>query len=138
MGKYSKYAPPPKESEGMHPIWRGIGCLMIIILPALSYTGAIELLNYGLSKYWPIPAGILGFIRFPDWVWKVPLLAGIARPIATYQNLYAVLIFTLVILVFLSGIFSLFYSILYRVIGPPRLTPMDAPPIKNRKVKKSR
>ena len=139
MSKYSKYHKPLKPiSNGIHPIWRGIGCLLILILPVLSYKSAIELVNFAISKYWPIPQNMLGFIQFPDWVWKIRFLSILAQPIANYRNLSAVIFFSFVLLVFLSGVFSLFYAILYRFIGPPRLTPLDAPPIKGRKVKKSR
>jgi hypothetical protein len=139
MSKYSKYQKPPKDTKPiMHPIWRGIGCLMAIILPALSYLGAIEFVNIGLTKGWPIPTGLLGFVEFPVWVWKVPILTILLYPIATFRNFYAIMVFTIVILILLSGILSFFYSVLYRIVGPPVLTPVDAPPIKNRKVRKSR
>jgi hypothetical protein len=139
MSKYSKYQKPPKEIKpALHPIWRGIGCLMAIILPVLSYFGAIEYINTGLTKGWPIPTGLLGFVKFPVWIWKVPILGNILQPIATFRNFYAILFFTIVFLIVLSGILSFFYSVLYRIVGPPVLSPIDAPPIKNRKVKKSR
>lgn len=139
MGKYSKYQVQPKLKKPVsHPIWRGIGCLMAIILPILSYLGAIEFVRIGLIKGWPIPTSLLGFIKFPVWVWKIPILANILTPIASFRNAYAILIFTIVFLVLISGFLSFFYSLLYRVVGPPTLSPIDAPPIKNRNVRKSR
>jgi hypothetical protein len=139
MTKYSKYQKPLKPRHAvMHPIWRGIGCLMAIILPAISYISAVELVNIGITKGWPIPRDLLGFIQFPEWVWKISLLSNLLHPIATFRNIYAIFVFTFVVLILLSGIFSLFYSILYRFIGPPRLTPVDAPPVKGRQVRKSR
>lgn len=139
MTKYSKYQKPPKNIKPVtHPIWRGIGCLMAIILPVLSYFGAIEYIKSGITRGWPKPASLLGFVKFPEWVWKVPILENILQPIANFRDFYAILFFTLVFLILLSGILSFFYSILYRIVGPPVLSPVDAPPIKNRKVKKSR
>jgi hypothetical protein len=139
MTNYSRFKRPPKPyTNGIHPIWRGIGCLLILIMPVLAYKSAIELVNFGLSNYWPIPQYLLGFIEFPVWIWKIRFLSTLAQPIANFRNLGAILVSTLVILVFLSGVFSLLYAIMYRFIGPPRLTPLDAPPIKGRKVKKSR
>ena len=138
MSKFSKYQKPPKEIKTIsHPIWRGIGCLMAIILPVLSYFGAIEFINAGLANGWPIPVGLLGFVEFPIWVWNVPILANLLRPIATFPNFYAVLVFTIVFLILISGILSFFYSLLYRIVGPPALSPLDAPPVKG-KVRKSR
>ena len=139
MSKYSKYQKQPKDIKPvMHPIWRGIGCLMAIILPVLSYLAAIEYINTGITKGWPIPKGLLGFVKFPVWVWKIPILENLFYPIATIRNFYAILFFTIVFLILISGILSFLYSILYRIVGPPVLSPVDAPPIKNRKVKKSR
>lgn len=138
--KYSKYSPPekPKIKSGQLPAWRGIGCLMMIIVPLLSYFGALELLKYGFSKGWLIPIGLLGYVQFPAWVWKVNLLAGIVRPIASYPNFYAVALLTIILLIVLSGIFSYLYSLMYRVIGPSRHTALDSPDMKGRKIKKSR
>lgn len=139
MGKYSKYSKQPTNLKpATHPLWRGIGCVMAIILPIFSYLGAIEFVNTGVPNGWPIPRGLLGFVKFPDWVWKVPVLNNILHPIATYRNFYAILVFTIVFVILLSGILSVFYTIMYRIVGPPTLTPVDAPPIKNRKVRKSR
>lgn len=133
MGKYARYARPiPERSRAIHPIWRGIGCLLIVIVPLLSFAGAALLVNYGLSQGWPIPPEWLGYIKFPDWVWKIQFLASIAGPIANYNNLKAVLAFCVVILVLLTGVYSTVYAFIYRGLGPPRYTAVDAPPSKHR------
>ena len=133
MGKYARYARPiPERSRAIHPIWRGIGCLLIVIVPLLSLAGAALLVNYGLSQGWPIPPEWLGYIKFPDWVWKIQFLASIAGPIANYNNLKAVLAFCVVILVLLTGVYSTVYAFIYRGLGPPRYTAVDAPPSKHR------
>jgi len=139
MSKYSKYQKPQqKRSAALHPIWRGIGCLMAIILPTIAYFSSIEFVKIGLTKGWPIPQSLLGFVQFPDWVWKFHVLANLFSPIAHFRDFYAILLFTLVILIILSGIFSLLYSIIYRIVGPPQLSAVDAPAIKGRNIKKSR
>ncbi|MCJ7585537.1 MAG: hypothetical protein MUO30_12315 [Anaerolineales bacterium] len=129
MGKYSKYTrqQPPRSREA-HPIWRGIGCILILIVPLLSFAGAALLVNYGLSQGWPIPSEWLGYIKFPDWVWKIPFLTSIAGPIANYNNLKAVLAFFVVVLALLMGVYSTLYAIIYRGLGPPRYSAVDAPP----------
>ena len=111
---------------------------MAIILPVLSNLAAIEFVNIGIIKGWPIPTGLLGFARFPIWVWKVPILVNLIQPIVAYRNIFAILLFTILFLILMSGIVSFFYSILYRIVGPPVLTPVDAPPIKNHSGRKSR
>jgi len=111
---------------------------MAIILPVLSFLSAIEFVNTGITKGWPIPTGLLGFVKFPAWVWKVPILANLLQPITTYRNIFAILIFSIIFLILISGFLSFLYAILYRIVGPPVLTPVDAPPIKYDNVKKSR
>jgi len=133
MGKYSKYTRqiPPRSREA-HPVWRGIGCILILIAPLLSFAGAALVVNYGLSQGWPIPPELLGHIKFPDWVWKIPFLASIAAPIASYNNLKAVLAFFVVVLVLLMGFYSTIYAFIYQGLGPPRYTAIDAPPSRRR------
>ncbi len=129
MGKFSKYSRqlPPRSREA-HPIWRGIGCILILIVPLLSFAMASLLVNYGLGRGWPIPPELLGYIKFPDWVWKIPILASIAGPVASYNNLKAVSAFFFVVLVLLTGLYSTVYAFVYRGLGPPRYSTIDAPP----------
>jgi hypothetical protein len=135
MGKYLRYQRPEyKRTTEVHPIWRGIGCIMFVLVPIMAYAGAELIVRTGVEKGWPLPPELLGFIRFPDWIYKVPVLSDICRWLASYPNLLAVLIFFLVLLLLLSGVFSTVYSIVYRTIGPSRYTAVDAPP-PNRKVK---
>jgi peptidoglycan/LPS O-acetylase OafA/YrhL len=108
---------------------------LILIVPLLSFAGAVMMVNYSLSQGWPIPSEWLGYIEFPDWVWKIPFLTSIAGPIASYNNLKAVLAFFVVVLVLLMGVYSTLYAIIYRVLGPPRYSAVDAPP-SGRKVKR--
>jgi peptidoglycan/LPS O-acetylase OafA/YrhL len=133
MGKYARYTrPKPERSRAIHPIWRGIGCLLIVIVPLLSFAGAVALVDYGLGQGWSIPPEWLGYIKFPDWVWKIQFLASIGGPIASYNNLKAVLVFCVVILVLLTGVYSTVYAFIYRGLGPPRYTAVDASPSKHR------
>ena len=57
MGKYSSYAHKKEKPRnlGVHPVMRGIGCVMIILVPILAYGAAVLLVNYGFSQGWPIP-----------------------------------------------------------------------------------
>ena len=62
MGKYSSYSrPKPKpRNVGVHPVMRGIGCIMMVVVPILSYGIAALLVNYGATHGWPIPAEWFG------------------------------------------------------------------------------
>ena len=65
MGKYtSRKVEAPKKPKGqIHPLMRGIGCILIAIVPLLSYGTAVLLVKYGISQGWPIPPAWLGTPR---------------------------------------------------------------------------
>jgi hypothetical protein len=131
MGKYSKFQRPPMtKSTEIHPIWRGIGCLMMVVIPLVSYAGAVKIVDYGIQHYWPFPASFLGYVQFPQWVWRAPVLPLLVSPIANFRNLGAVAVVTVALIVALAGIFSTVYAITYRFMGPSHYTPIDAPPAK--------
>lgn len=133
MSKYSKYQKPPiGQIRYTHPIWRGIGFLLMIIVPILSYAAATLIVRYGVQHGWPFPAALIGYTKFPDWVWETPVLPLIAAPIANYRDLWAILLVFVVLIFLLSGFFSTLYAILYRFTGPPRYTALDAPPPKHK------
>ena len=122
-----KKAERPKNQD-VHPIWRGIGCLMMVILPVLSYALAVLSVNYGMEHNWPIPYWLLGAPSLPAFIWDSPQLAALFLPVLQMQNLYAHLFFGFIYLVLLGGLYSVVYSAIYRVIGPPRYGPTDMPP----------
>lgn len=129
MGKYSKYQRPTFEKpKGQHPVWRGIGFLLIILIPIIAFASAMLLVDMGMKNAWPIPRGLLGYVHFPEWVWKAPVLPFLARPIASFPNLWAVLIAFISMLVLISGVFTTVYAIIRRIIGPSRFSAVDAPP----------
>ncbi len=133
--KYAKYQINKKApAAGLHPAWRGIGCILWILDPVMSY--ALAALTVGLlGRNGMIPPGLMGYVHFPDWVMNTPTLNVLARFIGSLNNLYAMLIFFFVFVIILAGIFITLYMSLFRFVGPPRYTPFDAPPPKKRKMK---
>jgi hypothetical protein len=130
MGRYRNYLKqaPSKPRNQLNPIWRGIGCLFIIITPVLSYVSARLILGYGLANGWPIPAWMLGTPRLPAFILQTPALYQMFAPLLSQTNLYAILTLTAAMIVFFAGLLSLIYALLYRIVGPPRFSPIDAPP----------
>ncbi len=117
MGRYDRYTKKEEEKEpsGINPVWRGIGCIMIILMPIMAYAGAIELVEANYINGWvPMPAEFATAVAIPY--------------IGTIQNLYANLVVGVVLLVIGYGILTILYSILYSVMGPPKYGPTDAPP----------
>lgn len=124
------------RAERPHPVWRGIGCISLIVVPLISLGLAQISLNYGLDAGWPIPYQLLGNPVVPDLFWKVYSLAPVWGFIQSQTNLYALLTFTFMYALILGSFLSVVYSMLYRVIGPPKYSPLDAPPPKGFRVKR--
>ncbi len=128
MSRYSKYAQKPKERPWeVHPIWRGIGCLMILIIPIMAYAGADLLVKANMQQSWLREAN-----------WAVELMRTQVVPVIYYPvpHLYANLAVAFVLTVLGYGLMMFFYTIMYSAMGPPRLGPLDAPPERRRRPKK--
>src|ERR1700752_5383945 len=130
MGKYSSHVrQAPKKPRGVvHPVMRGIGCIMMIIVPILAYGSAMLLVNYGVSHGWPIPPDWLGTPTFHPLVWRLQGLTTVLTFLQTQTNLIANIVFAVAITVVVGGIMSMVYGYIYTLFGPPRYGPTDAPP----------
>jgi len=133
MGKHSTMASrkPLKEIDrSPHAVWRGIGCLMIILIPVLSVALGYETINYGIEKKWVIPYQLLGTPRLPDIFYDVPILIQLSFPVRRIENFYGYAMAAVAYMIVVGGFISVVYALVYRVMGPPRYGPFDAPPPK--------
>ncbi len=121
MGRYEPNLIVDKKDPGwkIHPVWRGIGCIMIVLLPAMSYVGAVELVK---ANY------VQGWIRMPIELTGPP----------QYPYLYAYLLVGTMLLLVSSSLLITIYSMTYRAVSGPRQGPLDASPARHRKKKKYR
>jgi hypothetical protein len=129
MTAYNKFETGKSEKKAMNPLWRGIGCILIVLVPLITL-GLTAIVTPVLSATGYVPHELMGHVIFPDWVFKVPILNAITAFIASINNLWLDLIIFIVILVILTGISSLIYVSVLQVIGPPRYGEKDAPPSK--------
>ena len=138
MSKYGSLRKtiPPKSYEP-HPIWRGIGCFLMLILPPLSYVISLLTVDYAIKQGIRLPQGLAGYPVMPELLFSVPGLVSILFWIQSINNLYANLLVAFFILVLLGVTVALLYAVMYRVTGPPQHSEFDAPP-SSRKVKKYR
>lgn len=105
---------PPKPSRmPPHPIWRGIGLLMIVILPAGSYILANMMLENKLKYSWLIIPEDIILRQYPK------------DPYILIKIFYA-----LIILFAVVAILGLFTFVAARFFGPSRYDPYDLPPDK--------
>ena len=133
MGKYSsnaarKPAPPPahkRMSAGM----RGIGCLLFVVVPIVSFEVA-KLIANGPARSW-------GFMP-PAW-FNAPQLHPVLAGLEGIRNAWgflvtnlslttANLIFTFVMTIVIYGIIAILFGYLYSMMAPSRYGPTDVPP----------
>lgn len=116
----------------LHPVWRGIGCLLILIIPTLSYILAAASVQLAVDQNWPMPYQLMGYPVIPVLLWKDVGIAPLLLFIQNRNNLYAILAFTLFYIIFFSTLVSFGYALIYRFAGPARYGPLDAPPPKGK------
>lgn len=137
MGKYRSSAVKRTVEKKREPhfAWRGIGCLMLILIPVMSWAAGYETIHYGLDNGWPIPYQLLGTPVYPDFFYKSSGIMILLSPITAIPHFYAIALTSLMYMVVLGGIMSMVYAFAYRAITPTRYGPLDAPP-PNVKVKR--
>jgi len=93
----------------IHPIWRGVGFVMMIFIPVLSFLISTIVLEYNNTEHWfPIPKEFV--INFgPDHFILMKLFMTVVIGFIIYALFMVVTFFT-------TGIF-----------GPPREKPVDVP-----------
>ena len=125
MGRYTTRERVREERPWtIHPIWRGIGIIWLILVPVLSYVLA-KIFNqmniqYGLL---PVTPELSRQIVFAPYVFP----SGVTFDPMTIVNLfpwgphyYIELLFWAAFAFLGFGIMSIVYSFLYRTFGPPR------------------
>jgi hypothetical protein len=110
----------------------------MLIIPALSLGISSILVQLAPSLGIQLPIELLGPPLMPEILFQVPGLVGLLNWIQGRNNLYAILAGTFAITIFLAGLLALGYAFIYRFVGPPQYSDLDAPPssIKVKKYKR--
>jgi hypothetical protein len=136
MGKYTTYQKkPPVRSNEPHPVWRGIGCVIWLILPVISYGLSAMTVSYAVKKGIQFPSAITGYPVMPGILFRIPGLVVLLNWLQSQYNLYTILLVAFFFVVMLAGAIAIIYALMYRASAPPRYSGVDAPPM-NIKVKK--
>jgi len=132
MGKYTSQSTKREipRNRGVHPVMRGIGCLMMVIVPILAYGVSVILVNIGVQSRWPIPTDWLGAPTFNPLLWRLQGLRVILNFLSAQNNLVANLVFTIVITIIIGGVMSMLFGYIYKLFGPSQYGPTDSPPIR--------
>ncbi len=101
MGRYQQYQRDIKDAEeGVHPIWRGIGFLLMGLIAIMSYAEANLLVEKNKTTGWvAVPYEIQGGV---SWA----------------PDLYAELVVMLFLMMIGFGIMTIIYSVIYKVTRP--------------------
>lgn len=135
MGKYqSGIRREEPRPAGPHPIWRGIGCLLIVLIPIISFAAADVSIPF-FQRQGLVPRELMYTPQTPDWLWIAPPVAQTYQFLFGRPGILATLTLTFIYIILIGGVLSVFYAFMYRLAAPSRYGPMDAPPIRG-KVKK--
>ena len=108
MGKYNYFQKEKgPQNKGLHPVWRGIGCLITIITPIISGAASSVLVSFGKSQKWPFLYQLSGYFRFPDVFYQIPTVMKVANYISSIADFKALFVFFVVFLLLFSSVFSL-------------------------------
>jgi len=132
MGRHTSYQRERQKAlrGQIHPVMRGIGCLLFVIVPIISYGIAVLLVNYGIRSGWPIPPDWLGTPEIHPMLWRLGGLQVALNYLQAQPNLIANLIFALAMTVLIFGILAIIYGFIFKLFGPPEYGPTDVPPVR--------
>lgn len=113
----------------VHPVWRGIGCLLIILLPIMAWAGAVLFLQ--MNTILKLPPELYQKVLIPLSKQGTIDAASIAinRYLSSGGVTWGTIFFFFVFLFLGFGVLSIIYAFLYRLVGPPRYSQFDARPI---------
>ncbi len=140
MGKYSTRSrgpatPDPKRT--VNPYMRGIGCLLMVVVPVFSYGLGDFLAKQGFGR--PIlPDSWYGYMNISSWLTQLTGIGVVARWLGSIRNLPATLALAAVSIVIVGGIISIVYGYMYSLLSPAKYGAMDVPPprVKTKKYKR--
>ncbi len=125
----------PKKKKEVSSGWRGIGCVLMILLPAVSYFAAEYMLLHTApvrNIFLKATPALFGTVSIPPVLLRMTTLNPLWVWLRGQNNLMVELLFGAIILIALSGLVAMIYGFMYRAVAPSKYGPMDAPPPKRR------
>ncbi len=124
MGKYSHEPVRPERQWRIHPVWRGIGFVWLILIPVMSYALAKIFSQMNTQNKWlPVSPELARQIVINPYT----LPSGVTIPLNKLVDIfpwgphyYIELLFWAGFIFLGFGLLSVFYAFLYRSFGPPR------------------
>ena len=112
----------------IHPIWRGIGCALILLIPIMAWHAAV--LFFQTNKTIPLSYTISKPITIPySQIPEIDRIIAIFNQYTVSHNLIVGQFLLTVVFMFIGfGILSLIYAVFFKAAGPSRYGPFDVPP----------
>ena len=123
-----RFQEKPKD-KSPHPIWRGIGCILVVVILMMSYATADLLIQENFHQGWVV---LPPYLNLPLSIPSVSIPSVGTTPAINISYFFANLTITLILALMLFTIISIIYSIFYRASGGGRPSPMGAAQIKRR------
>ena len=114
----------------INPVWRGIGCVLLILVPIMAWFATTLFLqsNQKLVLPWELTKVVaIPYTRVSE---IDQVILPINRYFASTGFVFGQVFFTIIFSIIGFGVMAFLYAILYRVAGPPRYGPFDVPPNK--------
>jgi hypothetical protein len=129
--RYTQYQRREERPWKVHPIWRGLGCIWMVLLPVMAYAGAWTLTRENFENHWlPVSKDLAQTIQLPviDWSFlSFPIDLNFLIRWIPGQPLYNLDLLLFVALIFLGfGVSSGIYAFLFGSLTPGR-GPLEAP-----------
>jgi hypothetical protein len=119
MGNYQQYQSRrsnPKPGS-VHPVWRGIGCFLMLLIPIMSYAAAELLIEQNNSARWvAVPAELARTVPLPV--------------LGDMPHFYATLAVMILLMVLGFSLLTVVFAVFWGAVGPPRYGPLDARPLR--------
>jgi hypothetical protein len=112
----------------INPVWRGIGCFLILLIPIMAWFSAQLFMQSGvrvidspeLTK--PI---VIRQVHIP----QIDAVIKQFNQFSASQHLVGGQFFYFILFLIVGfGVLAFLYAVLYRMAGPPRYGPFDVPP----------
>jgi hypothetical protein len=112
----------------INPIWRGIGCFLILLIPIMAWFAADLFLHFGpriinspeLNK--PLTIKYIQIAEIDR------VIADLNQFIVSQHLVGGQFFYFFLFMIIGFGILAFVYAVLYHVAGPPRYGPFDVPP----------
>lgn len=112
----------------VHPVWRGIGCVLFLLVPVMSWYGATLFLQGNKNIVLPWELSTIVNIPYTHITAIDRVIAPINRYFDATGFVFGQIFFTIILSFIGFGVMAFAYSLLYKIAGPPRYGPFDVPP----------